>query len=296
MQTMQSMVAPRVAAAAHLVSGNSLASMSVYKQLDGSGRSFQGESAVLVRPIATSGSHSRKPAGKQIISAGVIVRASAAQTGAPQPAGEAADSKARTGVVFEPFSEVQNQLMQVSSAYTESLARQHFLPSSEAAINDQINVEYNVSYVYHALFAYFDRDNVGLPGFAEYFRDASDEKRERAETLMRYQNKRGGRVKLQSIMMPLMEFDHPEKGDALYSMELVLGLEKVTNEKLLSLHQVAADNNDPEMSHFIEAKFLTDQVETIKQVSQYVSQLRRVGKGHGVYHFDLQLQEEEFSD
>jgi hypothetical protein len=32
------------------------------------------------------------------------------------------------------------------------------------------------------------------------------------------QNKRGGRVKLQSIVMPVMEFDHPEKGDALYCM------------------------------------------------------------------------------
>lgn len=31
-----------------------------------------------------------------------------------------------------------------------------------------------------------------------------------------YQNKRGGRVKLQSILMPLSEFDHSEKGDALY--------------------------------------------------------------------------------
>lgn len=30
------------------------------------------------------------------------------------------------------------------------------------------------------------------------------------------QNKRGGKVKLQSIVMPLTEFDHPEKGDALY--------------------------------------------------------------------------------
>ncbi|PIA24895.1 hypothetical protein AQUCO_15200002v1 [Aquilegia coerulea] len=33
---------------------------------------------------------------------------------------------------------------------------------------------------------------------------------------MEYQNKRGGRVKLQSIVMPLSEFDHAEKGDALY--------------------------------------------------------------------------------
>lgn len=25
-------------------------------------------------------------------------------------------------------------------------------------------------YIYHSLYAFFDRDNVGLPGFAEYFR------------------------------------------------------------------------------------------------------------------------------
>lgn len=30
------------------------------------------------------------------------------------------------------------------------------------------------------------------------------------------QNKRGGQVKLQSILMPFSEFDHAEKGDALY--------------------------------------------------------------------------------
>lgn len=30
-----------------------------------------------------------------------------------------------------------------------------------------ISVEYNVSYVYHAMYAYFDRDNVALKGFAK---------------------------------------------------------------------------------------------------------------------------------
>lgn len=29
------------------------------------------------------------------------------------------------------------------------------------------SVEYNVSYVYHAIYAYFDRDNVALKGFAK---------------------------------------------------------------------------------------------------------------------------------
>jgi len=121
-----------------------------------------------------------------------------------------------TGVIFEPFREVQSQLVQVPAAYSESLARQRYDTSCEAAINEQINVEYNVSYAYHALFSYFDRDNVGLPGFAKYFKASSEEEREHAEKLMKYQNKRGGRVKLQSILMPVMEFDHPEKGDALY--------------------------------------------------------------------------------
>ena len=35
------------------------------------------------------------------------------------------------------------------------------------------------------------------------------------------QNKRGGRVRLQSIVMPLSEFDHAEKGDALYGISFI---------------------------------------------------------------------------
>ena len=32
------------------------------------------------------------------------------------------------------------------------------------------SVELTVSYLYHAISAYFDRDNVGLPGFAKFFK------------------------------------------------------------------------------------------------------------------------------
>ncbi|PRQ30385.1 putative ferroxidase [Rosa chinensis] len=99
-------------------------------------------------------------------------------------------------------------------------------------------VEYNVSYVYHAMYAYFNRDNVALRGLAKFFKEPSEEEGEHAEKLMEYQNKRGGRVKLKSILMPLSEFDHAEKGDALYAMEIALSLKKLTNEKLLHLHHV----------------------------------------------------------
>ncbi|KAI7754671.1 hypothetical protein M8C21_012775 [Ambrosia artemisiifolia] len=72
-----------------------------------------------------------------------------------------------TGVVFEPFKEVKKELDLVPSVPQQSIARQKYADASEASINEQINVEYNVSYVYHAMYAYFDRDNVALKGLAK---------------------------------------------------------------------------------------------------------------------------------
>ncbi|KAJ9548840.1 hypothetical protein OSB04_021383 [Centaurea solstitialis] len=186
-----------------------------------------------------------------------------------------------SGVLFQPFLEVKKEEFMVPISPLASLARQRYFDDCEAAINEQINVEYNVSYVYHAMYAYFDRDNVALKGLAKFFKESSDEERDHAEKLMEYQNARGGRVKLHSIVNPPSEYEHAEKGDALYAMELALSLEKLTNEKLLCLHAVADTNNDPQMTDFIEGEFLAEQVEAIKKIAEYVSQLRRVGKGHG---------------
>ncbi|KAJ4704353.1 Ferritin [Melia azedarach] len=194
-----------------------------------------------------------------------------------------------TGVVFQPFEEVKKEVLDVPVSPQLSLARQKYADDCEAAINEQINVEYNVSYVYHAMYAYFDRDNIALRGLAKFFKESSEEEREHAEKLMEYQNLRGGRVKLHSIMLPPSEFEHAEKGDALYAMELALSLEKLTNEKLLNLHSVADRNNDPQMADFIESEFLAEQVEAINKIAKYVAQLRMVGKGHGVWHFDQRL-------
>ncbi|KAJ9553325.1 hypothetical protein OSB04_017370 [Centaurea solstitialis] len=195
--------------------------------------------------------------------------------------GGSSNHRPLSGVVFEPFEEVKKELNLVPSVPEQSIARQKYADESEASINEQINVEYNVSYVYHAMYAYFDRDNVALKGLAKFFKEASEEEREHAEKFMEYQNKRGGKVKLQSILMPLSEFDHEEKGDALYAMELALSLEKLTNEKLLNLHEVANRNKDVQLADFVESGFLAEQVSAIKKISEYVAQLRRVGKGHG---------------
>jgi ferritin heavy chain len=167
-----------------------------------------------------------------------------------------------TGITFEPFQAVAGELAVVARApVSASYARTDFHEECEAAINEQIkcaapppcrpapprsraaalrsnapthpapnthrSVEYTISYVYHSLYAYFSRDNVGLPGMAAHFKAESVEERHHAELLMDYQALRGGRVALAPIMAPEAEFAHAEKGDALYAFELALSLEKL---------------------------------------------------------------------
>ncbi len=81
----------------------------------------------------------------------------------------------------------------------------------------------------------------------------------------------------------------PLQGDALYAMELALSLEKLNFQKLRELHDVADKCGDAQMCDFVEGALLAEQVEAVKQTAEYVSQLRRVGKGLGVYQFDKEL-------
>ena len=84
---------------------------------------------------------------------------------APRTAAGAPDKL--SGLVFEPFAEVKTELAVVESkgaAGNESLARSAYAAGVEAAFNEQINIEYNISYVYHAMACYFARWGVGGGG------------------------------------------------------------------------------------------------------------------------------------
>ncbi|CAF0930352.1 unnamed protein product [Brachionus calyciflorus] len=168
-----------------------------------------------------------------------------------------------------------------------SRVRQNFHESSEKVINDQINMELTASYVYQSMATYFDRDDVALPGFSKFFSHNSEEEREHAEKLMKYLNKRGGRVVLQDIRRP----ERDEWGNGLQSLEVALDLEKKVNESLLKLHGVASDNNDPHLADFLESEYLEEQVESIKKLGDMITKLKRAGpEGLGEYLFDKDLQ------
>ncbi|CAG5116600.1 unnamed protein product [Candidula unifasciata] len=169
-----------------------------------------------------------------------------------------------------------------------SLCRQNYPPECEAGVNRQINLELYASYVYLSMAYYFDRDDVALPGFHKYFKKLSNEERQHAKKLMKYQNQRGGQILLHDIKKP----DEDVWGNGLEAMETALRLEKHVNQSLLELHNIAESKNDPQFEDFLEDEFLTEQVEAIKELSDYIRQLNRVGPGLGEYIFDQETLQE----
>ena len=167
-----------------------------------------------------------------------------------------------------------------------SQVRQNFHAEVESAINDQINMELTASYVYQSMSIYFDRDDIALPGFSKFYHESSDEEREHAEKLMKYLNKRGGRVVLKDVKRPTSD----EWANGLKSLELALDLEKKVNDSLLSVHKLASSHEDPHLTSFLEGEFLDEQVESIKKLGDMITKLKRAGpNGLGEYLFDKDL-------
>ncbi|XP_045720284.1 ferritin heavy chain-like [Mirounga angustirostris] len=166
-----------------------------------------------------------------------------------------------------------------------SQVRQNYHQDSEAAINRQINLELYASYVYLPMSYYFDRDDVALKNFAKYFLHQSREEREHAEKLMKLQNQRGGQIFLQDIKTP----DRDDWENGLNAMECALHLEKSVNQSLLELHKLATDKSDPHLCDFTETHYLNEQVKSIKELGDHVTNLRKMGapeSGMAEYLFD----------
>merc|ERR1711893_585146 len=181
---------------------------------------------------------------------------------------------------YHLFNKIVTPKQLVNMSQTQP--RQNYHAECEAGVNKQINLELYASYVYQSMSFYFDRDDVALPGFHKYFKHASDEEREHAEKLMKFQNQRGGRIVLQDIKRP----ERDEWGSGLDAMQTALALEKNVNQSLLDLHKLADSHGDAQFCDWLESEFLTEQVEAIKELSDHITNLKRVGPGLGEYMFD----------
>ncbi|KAL4854247.1 Ferritin-3 [Chlorella vulgaris] len=199
------------------------------------------------------------------------------------------------GVLQRPMEEVKAEYESVcagcvnAESSSETFVRQNYSEKCETMVNRMLNSYLNQSYISTSMSAYFHNDTVALPGVAAFMKANADRAKQDALQLLDYQNMRGGKVVLASIAMPKAEYFEEAAGDALHAYELLLALNKLNFAKLRELHAAAREDEDPELQDFVNSK-LHELALAIREMGSYVCELKRVGTGHGVFHFDRRVE------
>lgn len=163
--------------------------------------------------------------------------------------------------------------------------RQNFDESSESMLNQLINVVCTRNYTYHGIAYYFDRVDIGLVGFASVFRLCSTYMRDLTHKLMDYCVLRGGHVVLKEIPKPDTSlYTNPSE-----TLEFLIQSFKDVNDMAISLHKVADENQDGNMTDFLESEVIRPVARVIRRVGVLLANVRRAGPGLGEYQVNKHL-------
>ena len=156
------------------------------------------------------------------------------------------------------------------------------------ALNNQINAELYSSYLYLAMSAYFEDQD--LPGMANWMRIQAQEELIHVGKFFSYINDRDGRVMLKPIAGPPSEWGSPvEAFQAGYEHEC-----KVTR-LVGELVELAKKESDHSTENFLQW-FVSEQVEEEATAKGIVGQLKLIGdNGYGLYAVDQELASRVFT-
>ena len=148
--------------------------------------------------------------------------------------------------------------------------------------NEQINKELYSEYLYLSMATWFDAEN--LPGFASFFKIQVQEERFHAMKMYDFVNERGGRVILEKINKPQIDFK-----SALEIFEMAYKHEQFISKSINELMDVAIEENDHATKSFLNW-FIDEQVEEEASMDAIVGKLKMLGgNGHGLLMIDNEL-------
>lgn len=158
----------------------------------------------------------------------------------------------------------------------------------QKALNDQINAEFFSAYLYLAMAAYFEGQN--LSGCARWMELQYQEESEHAMKIYKYINDRGGRVQLNTIEKPQAEWDSPMTAfEAAYKHELYI------TSRINDLMKLAVELNDFTTQSFLQW-YLDEQVEEEASVDEIVQSFQLMGNDkRGLFMLDRELKQRQAS-
>ncbi|MEJ2209343.1 MAG: ferritin [Anaerolineae bacterium] len=150
------------------------------------------------------------------------------------------------------------------------------------AINEQIREELASGYIYLAMAAYFEDQN--LSGFAHWMKVQSQEELAHAMKFYAHVHERGGRVLLQALPEPPLEFEGP-----LDVFQQALEHERYISSRIIDLFKLAQKEGEY-ASYSLLQWFVDEQVEEEENATQIVDLLKLAGeKGQALIMLDRQL-------
>lgn len=150
------------------------------------------------------------------------------------------------------------------------------------AMNQQIKNELDSAYLYLAMAAYFESED--LPGFAHWMVAQAEEEQEHAMKFYHFSNERGGRVVLRALDEPPADFD-----SVMAVFEQTYAHEQKVTSLIHDLYALAVAEKDYASQSFLQW-YVDEQVEEEANVSGILAQLRMIdGKGHGLLMLDRAL-------
>lgn len=152
----------------------------------------------------------------------------------------------------------------------------------QKAINDQVNAELYSSYMYAAMSMYFE--SVDMSGAAGWMMAQAREELVHAEKFMNYVNERGGRVFLNAIEKPPVEWK-----SVLDAFESALKHEVKVSAMINGLVTLARDEKDHMTDNFLQW-YVAEQVEEESSAAEVVRKLKLIGdSGGGMFMIDNEL-------
>lgn len=143
----------------------------------------------------------------------------------------------------------------------------------EKALNEQVNAELYSAYLYLAMSAWFESQN--LPGFAGWMRIQNREETAHGMKFFGFINERRGRVTLTEIDEPTKEWKSP-----LAAFEAALEHEQYITGRINDLMNLAAAEKDHATAGFLQW-FVKEQVEEEATADSIIQKLRMAEKAPG---------------
>jgi ferritin len=150
------------------------------------------------------------------------------------------------------------------------------------AMNEQMKSEFYAAYQYLSMAAYCESEN--LPGFAHWMRTQAQEETQHAMKFYDFILDRNGRVVLQAVEEPVVEFGSP-----LEVFERALEHEQRVTAMINDLYGLAVRENDYASQTFLQW-FVTEQVEEEKNAGDVVETLKMIGdRSEALFLLDREL-------